>query len=256
MNRLTTLFASDKNNLLNIYITCGYPKLDSLPEIIEALEEEGVDMIEIGMPYSDPLADGPTIQETSSVALKNGMTMSTMFEQVKKARSQSALPFVYMGYLNQLVQYGIDKFLDQAVSAGIDGLIIPDLPADIYHEELQPKIEASGLNMVFLITPQTSDERIREIDQNTSGFIYMVSSNSITGKEEDLHTQQERYFQRISGMGLESPLMIGFGIHNRETYEMACRYARGAIVGSAFLKAIDPNHVSRSAKNFVKTLRS
>lgn len=238
MNRLDKLFAEKQRDLLNIYFTAGYPELDHTGRIILALAEAGVDLIEIGMPYSDPMADGPTIQESGMKALENGMTLELLFEQVEKVRSQVDLPLILMGYFNQVMQYGEEAFITRCVEVGIDGVILPDLPMYEYETFYRELFEKAGLHVSFLITPQTSEERIRKIDELTRGFIYMVSDSSITGAKQGISDQQLDYFNRINSMQLQHPRLIGFGISDHESYSVACRYAQGAIIGSAFIKAL------------------
>lgn len=235
MNRIQQKLQEDKK-LLSIYFTAGYPNLNDTATIIENLEKNGVDMIEIGLPFSDPLADGPTIQASSTKALNNGMTTKLLFEQLKDIRKTVDIPLIIMGYLNPMMQYGIEAFCAKCAEIGIDGLIIPDLPVDVYHEQFQPIFEKYGLINVFLITPQTSDERIRFIDKISNGFIYMVSSASTTGAQSSFGNTQEDYFNRIAAMHLKHPQIIGFGISNHETFSKATQHAKGAIIGSAFIK--------------------
>jgi tryptophan synthase alpha chain len=238
VNRIDQLFAQKKEDILNIYFTAGFPHLEDTEKIILALDGAGVDIVEIGMPYSDPMADGPTIQESGSQALKNGMTLDVLFGQLATIREKTQVPLLFMGYLNQMMQYGVDRFLKACREVGVDGLIIPDLPIDIYEEELKEKIEASGLHVIFLITPQTSEARIKKIDALARGFIYMVSNASITGAKSGISDTQIAYFQRIKDMKLTNPTLIGFGISDHDTFSKACEYAQGAIVGSAFIKSI------------------
>ena len=238
MNRLQQLFERKRENILNIYFTAGYPNLNDTKTIFLALEKAGVDLIELGMPYSDPLADGPTIQQSGQVALKNGMTLSILFDQIKSIREESNLPLVLMGYFNQVMQYGEAAFFNKCKEVGVDGLILPDLPLEIYESEYQSVIEENELQISFLITPQTSMERIRKIDALSTGFVYMVSSNSITGTKSGISDQQIKYFERINAMDLKNPKLIGFGISDHETFSTACKFANGAIIGSAFIKKL------------------
>lgn len=237
-NRLSQLFASGKKDLLNIYFTAGYPALHDTADIAEALASAGADIIELGMPYSDPLADGTTIQQSSELAIANGMTMELLFEQVEEIRRRTQIPLVWMGYLNPVMQYGEDQFLQRCAASGIDGLIIPDLPLHEYEASFKSKAEALGLVFSFLITPQTPESRIREIARLSSGFVYMVSSASITGAKAGISASQVAYFERIEAMNLTQPKLIGFGISDKDSFQTACRYAHGAIIGSAFIKAL------------------
>lgn len=249
MNRLEHLF-STKKNILNIYTTAGFPKLNDTIEVVRELEASGVDMVEIGMPFSDPLADGPTIQHSSEVAIKNGITLDLIFEQVKEIRKTVDIPIMLMGYLNQVVRYGAEEFLSKAKEVGVDGLILPDLPLDIYTNEYKALFEKYQLKMSFLITPQTSEKRIRLIAKESSAFLYVVSSFAITGSKNDIEDSQIDYFNYINTLQLNTPKLIGFGISNAETFSKACEYANGAIIGSAFIKTLS------SAKNLTKDIRA
>jgi len=240
MNRINKKLKENKK-LLSIYFTAGYPNLNDTVSIIKDLEKNGVDMIEIGLPFSDPLADGPTIQASSTQALKNGMTTEALFNQLKDIRESVDIPLIIMGYFNPMFQYGVETFCKKCQEIGIDGLIIPDLPVDVYHENYQAVFEKHGLINVFLITPQTSDERIRYIDSISNGFIYMVSSASTTGAQSGFGEEQKQYFERIDKMNLKNPQIIGFGISNHQTFSQATQYAKGAIIGSAFVKHITTN---------------
>lgn len=253
MNRINQILLEDRK-LLSIYFTAGYPALNDTVKVIQDLEKNGVDMIEIGLPFSDPLADGPTIQESSTAALKNGMTTEILFEQLKDVRKSVSIPLVIMGYFNPMLQFGVEAFCKKCQEIGIDGLIIPDLPVDVYHEEYQGIFENYGLINVFLITPQTSEERIRFIDSVSNGFIYMVSSASVTGAKSGFGDEQQDYFQRIAAMQLTNPQIVGFGISNRDTFEQATKTAKGAIIGSAFIKHLTSNGVS-TVSDFVKKIR-
>ncbi|MDO6519293.1 tryptophan synthase subunit alpha [Zobellia uliginosa] len=244
----------EEGKLLSIYFTAGYPKLGDTVEIIQQLEKNGVDMIEIGLPFSDPLADGPTIQQSSTAALKNGMTTEILFDQLKDIRQSVSIPLIIMGYFNPMLQYGVEAFCKKCQEIGIDGLIIPDLPVDVYHEEYQETFEKYGLINVFLITPQTSEKRIRFIDSVSNGFIYMVSSASVTGAQSGFGDEQQAYFQRIADMKLQNPQIVGFGISNSETFEQATKSAKGAIIGSAFIKHLNGHGVDGIDK-FIATIR-
>lgn len=252
MNKINQKLQEDKK-LLSIYFTAGYPNIDDTVSIIENLEKNGVDMIEIGLPFSDPLADGPTIQDSSTQALKNGMTTEVLFNQLKDIRKTVNIPLIIMGYFNPIFQYGVEAFCKKCQELGIDGLIVPDLPVDVYHNEYQAIFETYGLINVFLITPQTSDERIRYIDSISKGFIYMVSSASTTGAKSGFSDEQTEYFERIAKMGLKNPQIIGFGISNNETFTQATKYAKGAIIGSAFVKHVTNEGVG-SIEAFTKKI--
>lgn len=240
--------------LLSIYFTAGYPNCNDTVTLIESLEKNGVDMIEIGLPFSDPLADGPTIQASSTQALKNGMTSELLFEQLKDIRKTVRIPLIIMGYFNPILQYGVENFCKKCHAIGIDGLIIPDLPVDVYESYYKSIFETYGLINVFLITPQTTDERIRYIDSVSNGFIYMVSSASVTGSSSGFGDVQMDYFKRISQMKLSQPQIIGFGISNQETFAQATQYAQGAIIGSAFIKYITDNGIE-DLKPFITSIR-
>ena len=252
MNRINQKLKENKK-LLSIYFTAGYPSLDDTVSIIQNLEKNGVDMIEIGLPFSDPLADGPTIQASSTQALKNGMTSEVLFNQIKDIRETVNIPLIIMGYFNPIFQYGVEAFCKKCQEIGIDGLIIPDLPVDVYHNEYKAIFDKYGLINVFLITPQTSVERINFIDSISNGFIYMVSSASTTGTQSGFGDVQTDYFKRIDSMNLKNPQVIGFGISNNETFTQATQYAKGAIIGSAFVKHVTNNGVDTIDK-FVNTI--
>lgn len=253
MNRIDKLFQSKKNKILSVYFTAGYPTLDSVEKIILLLEKNGVDMIELGIPYSDPLADGPVIQETSKIALANGMTLNHLLKQLKDIRKKTSLPILLMGYFNPILQYGFDRFCKKAEEVGVDGLIIPDLPLSEYENQYKKIIDIYNLKTIFLITPDTSMQRIRQIDDLSSGFIYMVSSTSTTGKTKIFDNVQISYFTRISCMKLKNPIMAGFGIHNRETLEQVHSCCNGAIVGSAFMRELQKSpSIEDGVKEFFK----
>lgn len=247
MNRINQKLQEDKK-LLSIYFTAGYPSINDTVSIIKDLEKSGVDMIEIGLPFSDPLADGPTIQESSTAALKNGMTTERLFDQLADIRQSVSIPLIIMGYFNPVLQYGVEAFCKKCQEIGIDGLILPDLPADVYDEQYKSTFEKYGLINVFLITPQTSDERIRYIDSISNGFIYMVSSASTTGAKTGFGDIQSEYFKRIDAMNLNNPQIVGFGISNNDTFTQATTYAKGAIIGSAFIK-----HVTQKGTDDIKS---
>ncbi|MFV0590162.1 MAG: tryptophan synthase subunit alpha [Draconibacterium sp.] len=254
-NRINQLFETKKENILSVYFTAGFPHLNDTVKIIQELEKNGVDLIEIGMPFSDPTADGPTIQRSSETALKNGMSLKLLFEQLKDIRKSVSIPLILMGYLNPVYQYGIEKFCKKCAETGIDGTILPDLPLDEFDSEYRPYFEANNLHNVLLITPQTSEKRIRQIDNASKGFIYMVSSSSTTGagkKVEDFH---QDYFERVQHMNLKNPRLIGFGISDHATFSNACKYAQGAIIGSAFVTTIkDSPDLEKDIAGFVKSI--
>ena len=253
MNRINQTLNQDKK-LLSIYFTAGFPQLEDTVPILEQLQEADVDMIELGLPFSDPLADGPTIQESSTQALRNGMTTDKLFTQLEGIRARIHVPLIVMGYFNPMMQYEVERFCKRCQEVGIDGLIIPDLPADVYHTQYQSLFQQYGLLNMFLITPQTPDERIRYIDQVSEGFIYMVSSAATTGAQGSFGDTQQHYFQRIADMKLQSKLLVGFGISNAETYQSAVAHSQGAIIGSAFIKHLEANG-NQSVQAFVKTIR-
>ena len=238
MNRITQLFQQKSNNILNIYFTAGFPALQDTMTILTALEQSGADIAEIGMPYSDPVADGETIQESNHQALLNGMSLKTLFEQLSGMRKTLSIPVVLMGYINPVIQFGIENFCKKCQEVGVDGLILPDLPMDEYLAEYKPVFDKYGLLNIFLITPQTTEDRIRRIDGNSEGFIYMVSSASITGSTSGITPQMEAYFERVNNMNLRNPRLIGFGIKDNETFSKACEFAQGAIIGSQFIRVL------------------
>ena len=247
MNRINTKLQEEKT-LLSIYFTAGYPNIEDTVTIIQNLEKSGVDMIEIGLPFSDPLADGPTIQASSTQALKNGMTTEVLFKQLKDIRQTVSIPLIIMGYFNPMLQYGVEAFCEKCHDIGIDGLIIPDLPVDVYHQHYKKTFEKYGLANIFLITPQTTPERIRFIDSISNGFIYMVSSASITGNNSGFGPEQTNYFKRIANMKLDSPQIVGFGISDNKSYLQATTHAKGAIIGSAFIKYLTHNGIKTISK--------
>ena len=250
MNRIHQKLQENKK-LLSIYFTAGHPSLNDTAKTIKELEGNGVDMIEIGLPFSDPLADGPTIQASSTQALKNGMTTELLFQQLGTIRESVSIPLIIMGYFNPILQFGVEKFCQKCKEVGIDGLILPDLPLDVYQDHYEPILKKYGLVNIFLITPQTSEERILQIDAASDGFIYMVSSASVTGSQEGFGNQQENYFKRIANMNLKNPQIVGFGISNAETFQQATKMAKGAIIGSAFIKHLSKNGTD-TIGNFVK----
>ena len=255
-HRVSDLFEQKKNDILSVYYTAGYPQLNDTVRIAEYLEQAGVDMIEIAMPYSDPVADGPTIQQSGSQALNNGMTIRLLFEQLQDIRSRVSLPLILMGYLNPALQYGLERFCQQCQKVGIDALIIPDLPMQEYLDEYKALFESYGLYNIFLISPQTSEDRIRRIDEHSHGFIYMVSSASITGARSQITDEQIAYFERIRQMDLRHPTLIGFGISSYDTFRTACDHAQGAIIGSAFIKVLAKSQdMEQDIHRFVKQVK-
>lgn len=255
MNRIDKAFKDKKERLLNVYFTAGYPELEDTMRIAQALEASGADILEIGLPFSDPVADGPTIQESGTRALDNGMTLEKLFAQLADLREKVNIPVLLMGYINPVVQYGIERFCAKCQEVGVDGLILPDLPMYEYEEMYQQVFEKHGIYNVFLITPQTSEDRIRKIDELSNGFIYMVAASSITGAKSDISEEQVKYFNRINAMGLKNRRMIGFGISNYETFDKACGFADGAIVGSAFIKQLSQDASEDGIRSFVQSIK-
>lgn len=252
MNRINQKLQEDKK-LLSIYFTAGYPNLNDTVSIIQELEKSGVDMIEIGLPFSDPLADGPTIQESSTIAIENGMTTNLLFKQLSNIRKKVQIPLLIMGYFNPIMQFGVENFCKKCNEIGIDGLIIPDLPLEEYLSEYQSIFEKYKLKNVFLITPQTSNERILKIDSVSDSFIYMVSSASITGNQSGFGNEQLNYFERISKRNLKNPQIIGFGINNSTTFNQATQFQKGGIIGSAFIKFLKDNSIDK-IKEFISKI--
>lgn len=256
MNRINRLFTSGANKILSVYFTAGYPGRDSTTEIIQSLAEAGADMIEIGMPFSDPMADGPIIQQSGDRALKNGMSLKLLFAQLRDIRKKVDIPLLLMGYLNPVLQFGIDNFCRHCADTGIDGVILPDLPLEVYNEEFQKQFESSGLHNILLISPQTSIERIKKIDAASRAFVYMVSASSTTGVKGTFSQEQITYFERINAMDLSNPTLIGFGISDHESFIAACRYATGAIIGSAFVKMLSQSKdLKEDIRRFVNRIR-
>ena len=257
MNRINELFNRKTSNVLSIYFCAGFPYIDNVSSTLIALQHNGVDMVEIGIPFSDPMADGVVIQNASSIALKNGMSLKKLFSQLEKIRNEVDIPLIMMGYLNPIVQYGFKEFCESCSKVGIDGIIIPDLPFQEYMDEYKDIADKYNIKIIMLITPGTSQERIRLIDANTDGFIYMVSSASTTGEQHKFDSLKEDYFRRIDEMHLNNPPMIGFGISNKETFNMACKYASGAIIGSKFVSLLqncngDANLAAKELINAIK----
>ena len=239
MNRIDQLFHTHKDHVLSIYFCAGTPTLEGTADVIRTLEQRGVQMIEIGIPFSDPMADGPVIQHAATQALRNGMTLRKLFSQLEHIRPEVQMPLVLMGYLNPIMQYGFENFCRKCQECGIDGVIIPDLPFKDYMNEYRPVADKYGIHVIMLITPETSEERIRQIDEHTNGFIYMVSSAAVTGAQKEFNAQKQAYFQRIEQMNLRNPRMIGFGISNKNTYEAAAAHAAGCIIGSKFVSLLE-----------------
>jgi tryptophan synthase alpha chain len=277
MSRIKELFDKKNSNVLNVYCTAGYPKLDSTLTVMKALQNNGADIIELGMPYSDPLADGPVIQASGTVALHNGMTITMLFEQLKNFRSGNpplgdgviirsdssplgagrlTLPVILMGYMNPILQYGFEKFCADAAAVGVDGLILPDLPQHEFETEYGAIIKKYGLDFIFLVTPETSEERIKELDALSTGFLYAVSSSSTTGKDKDF-SAVEKYLQKLQSLQLKNPVLVGFGIKDKQTFEAACRHANGAIIGTAYIKALEnTTDVEATTKAFLSGIKS
>ena len=256
MSRIKELFERKSSQVLNVYCTAGYPKLNSTLEVMNALQANGADLIELGMPYSDPLADGPVIQHSSSVALENGMTIHTLFEQLKDFRKEIHVPVILMGYMNPVLQYGFEQFCKDAAAVGVDGLILPDLPEYEFETEYGAIIKKYGLDFVFLVTPETSDNRILKLDELSSGFLYAVSSSSTTGSDKNM-TDVNAYLQKLKSLQLKNPVLVGFGIKDRQTFQSACAHANGAIIGTAFIKALEgTNDVAATTKAFLNGVLS
>ncbi len=256
-NRINQLFETKKENILSIYFTAGFPRLNDTVEVIQQLEKNEADLVEIGIPFSDPTADGPTIQHSSEIALKNGMSLKLLFSQLKDIRKSVNIPLILMGYLNPVLQFGVEKFCTSCREAGIDGVILPDLPLEEYEEQFQQHFLKNNLHNILLITPQTPESRIRKIDESSDGFIYMVSSASTTGAGKKADDFNFGYFQRIQKMNLKNPRLIGFGISDHDTFSNACRYASGAIVGSAFVHALQQEkEPARAVHLFIKSIKN
>ena len=255
MNRINKLFKDKKDKILSIYFTAGYPNLNDTTEIIKTLDECGVDLIEIGMPFSDPIADGPVIQDSSNVAIDNGMNLNLLFKQLEEIRNITDIPIVLMGYVNPVYQFGYEKFIKNILKCDLDGLILPDLPLDDYINEFKPVFDKENLSFIPLITPNTSEERIRQIDNNSNGFIYMVSSSSTTGKKSTFDNKQIDYFKKIRSLSLKNPTVIGFGISDKESFMQACKYSNGAIIGSKFIQSLSKSNIKKSIRSFVYSIR-
>jgi len=256
MNRIEELFKKKQTKILNVYCTAGFPQLKDTLTVMRALEKEGADVIELGMPFSDPLADGPVIQHSSTIALQNGMTIKKLFEQLLDFRKEISVPVLLMGYMNPILQYGFEKFCAEASAVGIDGLILPDLPEHEFETEYGAIIKKHELNFVFLVTPETSEERVKRLDALSSGFLYAVSSSSTTGKDKNMNDVKV-YLQKLKNLKLKNPVFVGFGIKDKQTFETACENANGAFIGTAFIKALEnDNDVERATKKFVNEIIS
>ncbi|MEI9921818.1 MAG: tryptophan synthase subunit alpha [Bacteroidota bacterium] len=256
-NRLQELFGGKKGSLLSVFYTAGFPKIDDTSVVAVSLEKAGADLIEIGIPFSDPVADGPTIQQSNKVALDNGITLARILKQVTEIRKTVKLPIILMGYLNPVMQYGIEKFAKDAAAAGVDGVILPDMPLFEYEKEYRQVFEEAGLLLTFLISPTTSDDRIKKIDRLSNGFIYAVSASSTTGAKSGFAPEQLQYFDRLKKMKLKNRFLIGFGISNKETFSQASEYGAGAIVGSAFVSMLkDSTNIEDDVREFVSALKS
>ena len=254
MSRLKELFVSKKSKVLNVYCTAGFPELNSTVKIMQALETNGANIIELGMPYSDPLADGPVIQASGNIALANGMTIKVLFDQLKDLRKTVTIPVILMGYMNPVIQYGFEKFCSEAAAVGVDGLILPDLPEHEFEIEFGAIIKKNGLDFIFLVTPETSEERLRKLDSLSTGFLYAVSSSATTGSDKDFNAV-EKYLLRLQGMNLKNPVLVGFGIKDKETFESASKYSNGAIIGTAFIKALENSKdIALSVKQFLSSI--
>jgi tryptophan synthase alpha chain len=254
-NRIDQTFAAKKSGVLNIYCTAGFPEIDSTLPVMKALQDSGADLIELGMPFSDPLADGPVIQESSTRAIRNGMSLRVLFDQLNGFRTSIHLPVILMGYLNPVLLYGIEEFCKKCAEVGVDGAIIPDLPMDEYERDYKAIFEKYNVHLIFLVTPETSEARIRKIDSISKGFIYAVSSSSTTGKDKDMGDQQA-YFERLQRLQLQNPVLIGFGVKDKVTFDAACAHSNGAIIGTAFIRAIEnATNLTVAIKDFIGTIR-
>lgn len=257
MNRIDELFKVKKNNILSVYFTAGYPEINDTEVIIQNLAERGADMIEIGIPFSDSVVDGFVIQNSNKIALENGMSLKKLFKQLEGIRSTVNIPLILMGYINPVLQYGMDNFLKSCKDKGIDGVILPDLPLYEYEKDYKEMFEAYGIYNILLVTPQTSEERIKKIDAVSKGFIYVVSSASTTGEKKGISDEQIKYFEKLRNMKLKNPLLIGFGISDNDTFTKACNHANGAIVGSAFIKALSgQDELKFKIKRFVELIKN
>ena len=251
MNRIDRLFKEKQHNILNVYCTAGYPRLNSTTEVLASLEKHGADIVEIGMPYSDPLADGPVIQQSNMIALENGMSIPLLFRQLQTIRESINIPVILMGYMNPILQFGLERFCEAAETVGVDGIILPDLPMYEFESEYRQLFEKHNLKFIFLVTPETSEERIKKIDALSSGFLYAVSSSSTTGNSRPIEGQ-EHYFKKLKGMKLKNPILVGFGIKDKATFQAACQHTNGAIIGSAYIKVLqNSDTIDVSTKEFL-----
>jgi len=255
MNRITQLFKEKKNNILSIYYTAGFPGIGDTVAIAEALEAAGADMLEIGFPYSDPVADGPVIQASSKQSLDSGMDLNLLFSQLKELRKKVSIPVLLMGYVNPVLQFGVENFCKACVEAGVDGCIVPDLPMYEYEELYKDIFLQHGLSNIFLVTPQTSEERIRKIDDLSNGFVYLISTSATTGQNLQVSDVTATYFSRVANMELKNPTMIGFGIRDKETFDAACKYANGGIIGTAFVSAIATGDLKENITEFMQRFK-
>lgn len=267
MNRIVNLFKNFNANaeaadhrapgLLNVYFTAGFPELNDTMRVLQALQDGGADLVEIGMPYSDPVADGETIQKSNDQALENGMTVRVLFEQLRNMREKITVPVLLMGYINPVLQYGIEAFCEKCAETGVDGLILPDMPMDVYLNEYKTIFDAHGLLNIFLVTPQTSEARIRQIDAVSEGFIYTVSSASVTGSKSGVSGDMQAYFKKLDALNLRNPRLIGFGIKDHDTFVQASSHAAGAIIGSAFIRVLqESNNLEQDIKTFVREVKN
>ena len=254
MNRINKLFQKKNKKILSIYFTAGYPRINDSVDIIKALDKSGVDMIEVGIPFSDPIADGPIIQNSSTIAIKNGMNLSLLFDQLKNIRSTTQIPIILMGYINPIIQFGYDKFVNKLIDCEVDGVILPDLPLLEYKKELKPFFDKNNISFISLISPNTSIERVKEIDQISDGFLYVVSSSSITGQNNLFDANQIKYFNSLNNIFLKNPKIIGFGISDKKSFDMACNYSNGAIIGTKFINSLDVLNLNKSIEKFINSI--
>jgi len=256
MNRIDRLFSSGKKDILSVYFTAGYPNLEDTVKIIKSLDNHGIDMIEIGVPFSDPMADGPVIQESGQKALNNGMNQKILFEQLKNIRQETDIPLIMMSYINTAMQFGFEKYCQNCAKVGIDGLIIPDLPLEVYKQDYSKYVVSNQLDYIQLVTPETPDDRVREIDETSTGFVYMVSSASTTGAQQSFDEYKQQYFKHIEEMKLQKPTLVGFGVSNKETFQSASAHSRGCIIGSAFIKLLGScKNIDQAVETLIKNVK-